>query len=245
VPALEGKSAVVTGASSGIGAAAALVLARHGARVVGGARRTERIASPVTPLELDVTDPGSCERFVKAAVEELSGIDILVNAAGLALGRDLFDASTEEDERVVLETNVNGLIRMTRLCLPHIRDGGHIVNLGSVAGRQAYEKGSLYVTSKFAVRGFTYALREDLLGRPIHLTTVDPGLVETDFSLVRFRGDEQTARKVYEGVEAMQPADIADCILFAVTRPPHVNVDEIVVKALAQSSGGRILRSET
>jgi 3-hydroxy acid dehydrogenase / malonic semialdehyde reductase len=245
VPALEGQSAVVTGASSGIGAATALALAREGARVVGGARRTERIASPVTPLELDVTDQGSCERFVKAAVEELSGIDILVNAAGLALGRDLFDASTEEDERIVLETNVNGLIRMTRLCLPHIRDGGHIVNLGSVAGRQAYEKGSLYVTSKFAVRGFTYALREDLLGRPIHLTTVDPGLVETDFSLVRFRGDEQTARKVYEGVEAMQPADIANCILFAVTRPPHVNVDEIVVKALAQSSGGRILRSET
>jgi NADP-dependent 3-hydroxy acid dehydrogenase YdfG len=245
VPALEGKSAVVTGASSGIGQATARALAREGARVVGGARRTERIPSPITPLELDVTDPESCERFVKAAVEELSGIDILVNAAGLALGRDLFDASTEEDERIVLETNVNGLIRMTRLCLPHIRDGGYIVNLGSVAGRQAYEKGSLYVTSKFAVRGFTYALREDLLGRPIHLTTVDPGLVETDFSLVRFRGDEQTARKVYEGVEAMQPADIADCILFAVTRPPHVNVDEIVVKALAQSSGGRILRSET
>jgi 3-hydroxy acid dehydrogenase / malonic semialdehyde reductase len=245
VPALEGKSAVVTGASSGIGAATALVLARHGARVVGGARRTERIASPVTPLELDVTDPGSCERFVKAAVEELSGIDILVNAAGLALGRDLFDASTDEDERIVLETNVNGLIRMTRLCLPHIRDGGHIVNLGSVAGRQAYEKGSLYVTSKFAVRGFTYALREDLLGRPIHLTTVDPGLVETDFSLVRFRGDDEAARKVYEGVEAMKPDDIAECVLFVVTRPQHVNVDEIVVKALAQSSGGRILRSET
>jgi 3-hydroxy acid dehydrogenase / malonic semialdehyde reductase len=245
VPALEGKSAVVTGASSGIGAATALALAREGARVVGGARRTERIASPVTPLELDVTDPGSCERFVKAAVEELSGIDILVNAAGLALGRDLFDASTDEDERIVLETNVNGLIRMTRLCLPHIRDGGHIVNLGSVAGRQAYEKGSLYVTSKFAVRGFTYALREDLLGRPIHLTTVDPGLVETDFSLVRFRGDEEAARKVYEGVEAMKPDDIAECVLFAVTRPQHVNVDEIVVKALAQSSGGRILRSET
>ena len=245
MPALEGKSAVVTGASSGIGAATASALAREGARVVGGARRTERISPPVTPLELDVTDRESCERFVKAAVEALSGIDILVNAAGLALGRDLFDASTEEDERTVLETNVNGLIRMTRLCLPHIRDGGHIVNLGSVAGRQAYEKGSLYVTSKFAVRGFTYALREDLLGRPIHLTTVDPGLVETDFSLVRFRGDEETARKVYEGVEAMKPDDIADCVVFAVTRPRHVNVDEIVIKALAQSSGGRILRSET
>jgi 3-hydroxy acid dehydrogenase / malonic semialdehyde reductase len=244
VPALEGKSAVVTGASSGIGAATAAALAREGARVVGGARRVDRIAPPVTPLELDVTDTANCERFVTAAAEELSGIDILVNAAGLALGRDPFDDSTEADERTVLETNVNGLIRMTRLCLPHLRDGGHVVNVGSVAGRQAYEKGALYVTSKFAVRGFTYALREDLLGRPIHITTVDPGLVQTDFSLVRFRGDEELARKVYEGVEAMSPDDIAECVVFAVTRPPHVNVDEIVVKALAQSSGGRILRTE-
>jgi 3-hydroxy acid dehydrogenase / malonic semialdehyde reductase len=245
VPSLEGKSAVVTGASSGIGAATALTLTREGALVVGGARRVDRIPSPITGLELDVTDPASCERFVEEAVAELGGIDILVNAAGLALGRDLFDESSEADERTVLETNVNGLIRMTRLCLAHLRDGGHIVNLGSVAGRQAYEKGSLYVTSKFAVRGFTYALREDLLGRPIHITTVDPGLVETDFSRVRFRGDEETASRVYQGVEAMQPEDIAECVLFAVTRPPHVNVDELVVKALAQSSGGRILRSES
>jgi 3-hydroxy acid dehydrogenase/malonic semialdehyde reductase len=244
VPALDGKSAVVTGASSGIGAATAQALAREGARVVGGARRTDRIQPPVTPLELDVTDPASCERFAATATAELGGIDILVNAAGLALGRDPFDDSTEEDEQVVLETNVNGLIRMTRLLLPHLRDEGYIVNLGSIAGRQAYEKGALYVTSKFAVRGFTYALREDLLGRPIHITTVDPGLVQTDFSLVRFRGDEETARKVYEGVEAMKPEDIAECVLFAVTRPPHVNVDELVVKALAQSSGGRILRTE-
>jgi 3-hydroxy acid dehydrogenase / malonic semialdehyde reductase len=245
VPRLEGRSAVVTGASSGIGAATALTLAREGARVVGGARRTDRIPTPITALELDVTEPASCERFVEAAVAELGGIDILVNAAGLALGRDFFDDSSEADERTVLETNVNGLIRMTRLCLPHLRDGGYIINLGSVAGRQAYEKGSLYVTSKFAVRGFTYALREDLLGRPIHITTVDPGLVETEFSRVRFRGDEETARKVYQGVEAMKPEDIAECVLFAVTRPPHVNVDELVVKALAQSSGGRILRTES
>ncbi len=242
---LNGKSAVVTGASSGIGAATALALAREGARVVGGARRVERIQPPVTPLELDVTDPDSCEHFVKAATEELTGVDILINAAGLALGRDLFDESTEEDERTVLETNVNGLIRMTRLFLPHIRDGGHIVNIGSIAGRQAYEKAAVYVASKFAVRGFTYGLREDLLGRPIRITTVDAGLVESEFSRVRFRGDAETASKVYDGVEAMTPDDIADCILFAVTRPTHVNVDEIVVKALAQSSGGRIIRTET
>jgi NADP-dependent 3-hydroxy acid dehydrogenase YdfG len=245
VPRLEGKSAVVTGASSGIGAATALVLAQEGAQVVGGARRVERIQPPVMALELDVTDPGSCERFVEAALEELTGVDILINAAGLALGRDLFDGSTEADERTVLETNVNGLIRMTRLFLPHIRDGGHIVNIGSIAGRQAYEKAAVYVASKFAVRGFTYALREDLLGRPIHLTTVDAGLVESEFSRVRFRGDAETAGKVYEGVEPMTPEDIAGCIEFAVTRPPHMNVDEIVVKALAQSSGGRIVRTET
>src|SRR6059058_6037295 len=244
MPSLEGKSAVVTGASSGIGAATAQALAAEGARVVGGARRLDRIAPPFTPLELDVTDPASCERFVAAATEELSGIDVLVNAAGLALGRDAFDDSSEDDERLVLETNVNGLVRMTRLCLPHIRDGGHIVHIGSIAGRQAYERGSIYVTSKFAVRGFTYALREDLLGRPIRLTSVDPGLVETDFSVVRFRGDEERARAIYEGVDAMTADDVAECILFALTRPPHVNVDELVVKALAQSSGGRILRRE-
>jgi 3-hydroxy acid dehydrogenase / malonic semialdehyde reductase len=191
-------------------------------------------------LELDVTDTVSCERFVREAAGD--GVDILVNAAGLALGREPFDQSTEEDERTVLETNVNGVVRMTRLCLPHLRDGGHIVNLGSIAGRQAYPNGASYVTSKFAVRGFTYALREDLLGRPIRITTVDPGLVETNFSRVRFRGDEQKARAVYEGVEPLGPEDIAECIVFAVTRPPHVNVDEIVVKALAQSSGGRIVR---
>jgi 3-hydroxy acid dehydrogenase/malonic semialdehyde reductase len=242
--ALEGKTAVVTGASSGIGAATVRALEREGVRVAAGARRVERIEARL-PLELDVTDPESCDLFVRRAMSKLGGLDVLVNGAGLALGRDPFDASTEEDEEVVLETNVHGLIRMTRLCLPHLRDGGHIVNLGSVAGRQAYPNGALYVTSKFAVRGFTYALREDLLGRPIRITTVDPGLVETDFSLVRFRGDAETAAAVYEGVEAMKPDDIAECILFALTRPRHVNVDEIVVKALAQSSGGRILRMES
>jgi 3-hydroxy acid dehydrogenase/malonic semialdehyde reductase len=246
VPPLEGKTAIVTGASSGIGLATAQALVAQGVHVAAGARRADRldrIGEGSIGLPLDVTDPESCAAFVTRAVKELDGLDILVNAAGLALGRDPFTDSTEDDEQIVLETNVNGLIRMTRLALPHLREGGHIVNIGSVAGRQAYPNGSLYVASKFAVRGFTYALREDLLGQPIRITTVDPGLVETDFSRVRFRGDEAQARAVYEGVEAMQPEDIAECILFALTRPLHVNVDELVVKALAQSSGGRILRS--
>ena len=144
----------------------------------------------------------------------------------------------------MIEANVHGLMRMTRLCLPHIRDGGHIVNMGSIAGRQAYENGAIYITSKFAVRGFTYALREDLLGRPIRITTVDAGLVETEFSLVRFKGDAEKAKAVYRGLEPLTAEDVASCVLFAVTRPAHMNVDEIVIKALSQSSGARIVRSE-
>jgi 3-hydroxy acid dehydrogenase / malonic semialdehyde reductase len=238
---LAGKTAIVTGASSGIGKATAAALAAAGVKVAGGARRVERLETEVA-LELDVIDPQSCERFVEQAVEQLGGLDILFNNAGLALGRYPFTDSNEEDEHAVFETNVNGLVRMTRLCLPHIRDGGHIVNMGSVAGRQAYENGATYVTSKFAVRGFTYALREDLLGRPVRITTVDAGLVETEFSIVRFKGDREKAGAVYKGVDPLTAEDVADCVMFALTRPWHVNVDEIVLKARNQSSGGRILR---
>jgi 3-hydroxy acid dehydrogenase / malonic semialdehyde reductase len=240
---LTGKTAVVTGASSGIGQATARQLAEAGVRVAGGARRTDRLETDVK-LELDVRDVASSERFVEAAVKELGGIDILFNNAGLALGRYPFGESNEEDEDAVFNTNVNGLVRMTRLCLPHIRDGGHIVNMGSVAGRQAYENGATYVTSKFAVRGFTYALREDLLGRPIRITTVDGGLVETEFSIVRFKGDVDKANAVYAGVDPLTAEDIADCVMWALTRPWHVNVDEIVVKARNQSSGARVFREQ-
>jgi 3-hydroxy acid dehydrogenase / malonic semialdehyde reductase len=243
VASLDGKTAIVTGASSGIGAAITRALAREGVRVAAGARRVDRIPAGAIALELDVSRPETSERFVAAALEELGGLDILVNNAGLALGREPFWESTESEEEIVLETNVKGLLRMTRLCLQHIRDGGHIVNLGSVAGREPYENAAVYVTSKYAVRGFTYALRQDLLGRPIHLTTVDPGLVETSFSEVRFRGDTEKAEQVYANVEPLTPDDIAECVIFAVTRPHHVNVDEIVVKALVQSTATRILRS--
>ena len=211
---LTGKRAIVTGASSGIGRATAAALAAAGVRVAGGARRVERLETEVA-LELDVTDAASCDRFVAEAVERLGGLDILVNNAGLALGRAPFDESSEEDEATVFGVNVGGLVRMTRLCLPH-----------------------------FGERGFTYALREDLLGRPIRITTVDPGLTETEFSLVRFKGDEEKAAAVYRGVDPLRPEDIAECIVFALTRPWHVNVDEIVVKARNQASGARILRDE-
>ena len=241
---LEGKTAIVTGASSGIGAATARALRDAGVRVAGGARRSDRLETEIA-LELDVTDPASCDRFVEDAVEQLGGLDILVNNAGLALGRDPVWEGTDEDERTVLETNVLGLMRMTRLCLPHIRDGGHIVNLGSVAGIWSYPAAATYVASKFAVHGYTRSLRDDLQGRPIKISNVAPGLVETDFSLIRFRGDADKAGAVYGNVAMggpMRPEDVADCILFVLTRPPNVNVDELVVMALAQTSGGNILR---
>ena len=241
---LEGKTAVVTGASSGIGASTVRKLREAGVRVVGGARRVEQIEADVA-LPLDVTDEESSAAFVARAVAELGGIDILFNNAGLALGRYPFTESTLEDEETVLHTNVDGVLRITRLSLPHVRDGGHILFMGSVAGRQAYQNAASYVAAKFGVRGFVYALREDLLGRPIRITTVDAGLVAgTEFSLVRFKGDADKASSVYEGVDPLTPDDLADCVLFAVTRPLHVNVDEIVIKALAQSSGARIVRRE-
>jgi NADP-dependent 3-hydroxy acid dehydrogenase YdfG len=235
---LEGKRAIVTGGSSGIGAATARALGEAGATVVTGSR---------SGGELDVTDPASCARFVAQALERLSGLDILVNNAGLALGRDPVWESQEDDERGVIETNVLGLMRMTRLCVPHLieGDGGHIVNLGSVAGIWSYASGASYVASKFAVHGYTRALRDDLHGKPVRVTNVAPGLVETNFSNVRFKGDEAKAGPVYENVALggpLRPEDVSDCIMFALTRPPNVNIDEIVLMALAQTSGANVLR---
>ena len=241
---LRGKRAIVTGASSGIGEATVKQLREAGVRVAGGARRVDAIDADVA-LELDVTDRASCASCLERALEELGGVDILVNNAGLALGREPFVESTEEDEHTIIETNISGLVRITRLALPHLEHGGHIVNMGSIAAIWPYEKGTLYCLSKAAVHAFSRALREDLLGKPIRITTLAPGLVETDFSLVRFRGDEEKARAVYDTVGLGGPIhaeDVADCIMFALTRPPHVNVDEIVVMALAQSSGARIVR---
>jgi 3-hydroxy acid dehydrogenase/malonic semialdehyde reductase len=234
---LAGKRAIVTGASSGIGAATARALEEAGARVAMGSRRDG---------SLDVTDPESSRAFVERALAELGGLDILFNNAGLALGRDPVWESREEDERQVMETNVLGLMRMTRLCLPALveDEGGHIVNMGSVAGIWSYVNGSSYVASKFAVHGYTRALRDDLQGKPVRITNIAAGMVETNFSAVRFR-DEEAGKAVYSNVAMGGPItaeDVADCVLFALTRPPNVNIDEITVMALAQVSGGNILR---
>jgi NADP-dependent 3-hydroxy acid dehydrogenase YdfG len=250
VPELAGRTAVVTGASSGIGAATARALVGEGARLALGARRVERLEELAqelggdhVALPLDVTDRDSCEEFVSQAGGRLGRLDILINNAGLALGRTSIAEGDDEDDEVMLETNVLGLVRMTRLCLPHMEDGrGHIVNLGSWAGREAYSEGGMYVGSKYAVRALTYVMRKELVGR-IRVSTVDPGMVgDTEFSDVRFRGDDEMKEAVYRGVDYLTPADIADSILWVVTRPAHMNVDEVVLKPLQQASQDQIVR---
>ena len=241
---LDGKTAIVTGASSGFGKVIAQALRDAGVKVAVGARRVELLDGDFAH-RLDVTDEESSREFVEAAVEALGGLDILVNNAGGAIGRYPFWESSEDDEEWMIEANVHGVIRMTRLCLPHIRDGGHIVTMDSIAGRQAYENAAVYCAVKAASAMFSQALREDLLGRPIRVTALAPGLAGgTEFSLVRFKGDAEKAKAPYQGVDPLTPEDVADCLMFALTRPLHVNVDEIVVKALAQTSGGRIHRTE-
>ncbi len=251
---LAGTTAIVTGASNGIGRATAIALADEGARLAIGARRLDRLEAVAGELagsghvvhELDVTSPASCETFVEYAAEGLGGrVDILVNNAGLALGRAPVVESEEDDDRTMLETNVLGLMRMTKLVHRHMEAGrGHIVNLGSWAGREAYRYGSGYVVSKWGVRVLTEMLRKELVGQ-IHVTTVDPGMVgDTEFSDVRFKGDLGKKEAVYQGVRYVTPGDVADCIVFAVTRPAHVNIDEIVLKPLQQGSQELIVRDE-
>ena len=250
---LAGRTAIVTGASNGIGRSTALALADAGARLAIGARRRDRLEAVLgelpgdahVALPLDVTSPDSCAAFVDGATAALGSVDILVNNAGLALGRAPVVESEEDDDRTMLETNVLGLMRMTKLVYPHMEPGrGHIVNLGSWAGREAYRFGSGYVVSKWGVRVLTEMLRKELVGE-IHVTTVDPGMVgDTEFSDVRFKGDVDKKQAVYQGVRYVTPDDVADCILFAVTRPPHVNIDEIVLKPLQQGSQELIVRDE-
>jgi 3-hydroxy acid dehydrogenase / malonic semialdehyde reductase len=235
---LKGKRAIVTGASSGIGAATTKALREAGATVYTGSRREGN---------LDVMDRARTEGFVQEALDELGGLEILVNNAGLSRGRDPVWESLDEDEHEVIATNVLGLMRMTRLCVPALVESGagHIVNIGSVAGIWAYVNGSSYVASKFAVHGYTRAVREDLHGKPVRVTNVAGGLVETDFSKVRFKGDEEKAAAVYANVAMGGPLkaeDMVDCIMFALTRPAHVNIDEILVMALAQTNGVNVLR---
>lgn len=239
------RTAVITGASAGIGEATAVRLAGEGFDVVLGARRLDKLQEVAKrcggrALELDVTDPSSISAFVGA----VDAVDVLVNNAGMALGLNPLDSILDEEMIAMWETNVLGLIRVTRELLPKLEasGNGHIVNLGSTAAHETYPGGGGYTATKHAVRAVTRTLRIELLGRPVRVTMVSPGLVETEFSVVRFRGDEKKAKRPYEGMQPLVAEDIADCIAWAVTRPAHVNVDEIIVRPLDQATSTSIAR---
>lgn len=239
--------AVITGASSGIGAAAAERLAAEGFDLVLGARRLDRLEqvaerSGGRALQLDVTDDGS----VAAFTSELDRVDLLVNNAGLALGRDEIADLSLEDTETMWQTNVMGLLRVTRALLPKLKASGeaHIINIGSIAGVEPYPAGGGYTASKHAVHAISRTLRMELVGEPIRVTEILPGLVETEFSIVRFRNDEDKAKKPYEGITPLTADDIADCIAWAATRPSHVNIDEITIKPRAQATATMIARNQ-
>jgi len=241
----EDRAAVVTGASSGIGAATVRALAGAGFRVIGGARREDRLREVCEPVgarwtRLDVTDPDSVSAFVHG----LDECAIIVNNAGGALGFEPVSDADDEQWLSMYQSNVLGLMRMTRALLPLLeRSGnGHIVDVGSIAGFEVYPSGAGYTAAKHAGRAVTRTLRLELLGRRVRVTEINPGLVETEFSTVRFGGDATRAGRVYAGMTPLTAADVADCILWAITRPPHVNIDEIVVRPRDQATATLVHR---
>jgi 3-hydroxy acid dehydrogenase / malonic semialdehyde reductase len=254
---LDGKTVFVTGASSGIGRATALAFAREGCTLAVAARRVERLeqlepelrqagARDVFVRRLDVRDRAQAEDVVHAIHENLGRIDVLVNNAGLARGLRPVDEGDETEWREMVDTNILGLMWVTRATIPIMKaqGSGHIINLGSTAGHESYPGGSVYAGTKFAVRAITTALRHELLGTHIRVSSVDPGMVETEFSLVRFGGDAAKAKNVYRGVQPLTGDDVADCILFAASRPAHVDVAEIIVMPTAQAGSTAVYREE-
>jgi NADP-dependent 3-hydroxy acid dehydrogenase YdfG len=237
--------AVVTGASAGIGAATAARLRVEGFDVVVGARRLDRLeavakATGARALCLDVCDSTSVDAFADA----VGACHVLINNAGGALGLDPVAKAVDEHWRWMYDANVLGTMRVTRALLPRLIDSGagHIVNIGSIAGLEVYDNGAGYTAAKHALRAVTETLRIELIGQPVRVTEVDPGFVETEFSLVRFAGDAERAKQPYVGMTPLTAEDVADCIAFVVTRPFHVNIDQLVVKPLAQATAMRIHR---
>jgi 3-hydroxy acid dehydrogenase / malonic semialdehyde reductase len=252
--ALAQKIAFITGASSGIGLATARAFAAQGARLLVAARRKDRLeaehatlkgAADVHILELDVTDHAAVERAVATLPQEWQAIDILVNNAGLSRGLDKLHEGKREDWEQMIDTNVKGLLYVTRAVVPGMvaRGRGHIVNLGSTAGHMTYPNGAVYCATKAAEHSITEGLREDLLGTSLRVTTIDPGMVQTEFSEVRFHGDKGRAAKVYENITPLAPEDVADAILYAVTRPAHVNISEVLLTPVGQANSLLIHRT--
>lgn len=246
---LKNKTVCITGASSGIGEATAWLFAECKARLILLARREEKLAAlsekirethnvEIFTAALDVRNQVQVDSIFSSLPLAWKQIDILVNNAGLAAGRDAFQSALLSDYEQMIDTNIKGLIYVTRAALPSMLtcQSGHIINLGSIAGRENYPGGSVYSATKHAVRSLSASLKMDLLGTNIRVSSVDPGLVETEFSVVRFKGDTQLASKVYEGMKPLTATDIAEIIVFTASRPGHVNISEVLVMPTAQAS---------
>jgi len=246
---LNGKTVFITGASSGIGAATALAFAAQGVRLLLAARRAaklaevaslalERGAAAVHCISLDVRDRNAVQAAIDTLPPEWTEIEVLINNAGLSRGLEKLYMGAIEDWEEMIDTNVKGLLYVSRAVVPGMveRGCGHVVNLGSTAGELTYPNGAVYCATKAAERAINDGLRQDLLGTPLRVTTVDPGMVETEFSTVRFHGDTGRASSVYKGIQPLTPEDVADAILWAVTRLPHVNVARVLLTPVQQAN---------
>ena len=246
---IRGKTALITGATAGIGQACARSLAAMGVHLVLAARRRERLAALADELarehgdeplvrELDVRDRAAVNDFAAWLDDRGTAIDILVNNAGLSRGLDDLQDGSHQDWDEMIDTNIKGLLNITRAILPRMiaRDSGHVVNLGSIAGHMVYPKGNVYCATKYAVKALTQAANIDLVGTQVRMSSVDPGMVETEFSLVRFRGNDDRASAVYAGVKPLVAEDIADNICYVLNAPPHVNIQHMVVMPTQQRS---------
>ena len=246
---LKGKIVFVTGASAGIGRATAVAFAAEGARLLLAARRAGKLAEvaaeclkrgapAVHSIDLDVRDHRAVQNAIDTLPEEWAEIDVLVNNAGLSRGLDKVYTGRVEDWEEMIDTNVKGLLYVTRAVVPGmvVRGRGHVISLGSTAGELAYPNGAVYCGTKAAERLINDGLRQDVLGTPVRVTSVDPGMVETDFSLVRFRGDRDRAEKVYKGVKPLSPEDVAEVIVWATKRPDHVNIARVSMTTIHQAN---------
>lgn len=247
---MNNKTVLITGASSGIGAACAAAFANEGTRLILAARRVERLQVLVDTLKskhpnlethlihLDVTQHQDVNQAIENLSKEWQQIDVLVNNAGLAAGKEKLQDANVDDWEAMLDTNVKGLLYVTKAVIPGMleRECGHIINIGSVAGHQAYTGGSVYCASKAAVRSITQALREDICGSKVRVSEIDPGAVDTEFSIVRFKGNQEAASNVYKGMTPLSAEDVADAVVYCATRPLHVNVAEIVLYPTDQAS---------
>lgn len=250
---LKDKIALITGASSGIGEATARLLSASGYRLILAARRIDRLRkleaelrTSVHLIELDVRNQPAVEAAIGRLPEEWKPIDLLVNNAGLSRGLDKLHEGKIQDWEEMIDTNIKGLLFVSRAVIPGMvaRGRGHIINVGSIAGHEVYPAGNVYCATKHAVDAITRGLRLDLNGTPIRVSTVDPGLVETEFSIVRFHGDDTRAGKTYQGLKPLTPEDVAEAIAWVASRPEHVQVAEVIILPTAQASATLVHRKQ-